>query len=95
MEKFPEQTIDIQKFDIESDAMFRNRTKKFDGGVLLNCLEIDKGLCLLLDSDVAEISRLKLDEAFKKLPRRGSDPAEIKQEFLRKKLLEDWLKGYM
>jgi hypothetical protein len=44
---------------------------------------------------VAEISRLKLDEAFKKVPRRGSDPAEIKQEFVRKKLLEDWLKGYM
>jgi hypothetical protein len=85
LEKFPEQTIDIQKFEVESDAIFRNRTKKFDGGVLINSLEIDKGLVIQLDSDLAEHCHLILEESIKRLPRKGADPNEMRMEIMRNK----------
>jgi hypothetical protein len=40
LEKNPELTIDIQKFDQEADPMFKERTMKFDNGMLLNTLVV-------------------------------------------------------
>jgi hypothetical protein len=37
--------------------MFKDRTKKFDSGMLLNTLVVNKGLTILLDSELAEHSR--------------------------------------
>jgi len=54
LEKNPELTIDLQRFEHEVDPMFKDRTQKFDRGMLLNTLVIGKGLDILLDSDIAE-----------------------------------------
>ena len=80
---------------MESDAIFRNRTKKFDGGVLINSLEIDKGLVIQLDSDLAEHCHLILEESIKRLPRKGADPNEMRMEIKRNKQRDDWVQGYL
>ena len=56
--------------------MFKDRTKKFDQGTLLNTLVIEKGLSILLDSDLAEYSKAVLDASVSKLPRKGT-PANL------------------
>ena len=54
LEQFPELTIDIQRFEVDHDPMFKEHTKRFDRGMLLNSLTIGKGLDIQLDSDLAE-----------------------------------------
>lgn len=72
LEKNPELTIDLQRFEQEVDPMFKDRTQKFDSGMLLNTLTVGRGLDILLDSDLAEYSRKILDESISRLPRKGT-----------------------
>ena len=56
LEKNPEM-LDVQRFDLEADPLFRQRTGKFDGGMLLNSIFVDRGLVTQLDSELSEASR--------------------------------------
>jgi hypothetical protein len=80
LEKNPEQTIDLQRFEQEVDPMFKDRTQKFDSGMLLNTLVVGKGLNILLDSDIAEISRKVLDESISRLPKKGTPQNLLDEE---------------
>lgn len=95
LEKNPELTIDIQKFDKEQDPMFKDRTKKFDQGMLLNRLVCDKGLVLELDSETAVHCRKVLDATFSKLPRKGTSAALLNKEKERDEKMFEWNLGYV
>ena len=75
---------------MEADPIFRNRTKKFDGGMIINSLEVDRGLTILLDSDLAEYCKQTLIEATKRLPKKGTDPSLLKLEQQRNQSRDEW-----
>ena len=52
--------------------MFKDRTKKFDNGMLLNTLIVGKGINILMDSDLADHSKLVLQQTFQRTPRKGT-----------------------
>ena len=72
--------LDVQRFDLEADPLFRQRTSKFDGGMLLNSIYIDRGLVTQLDSEMAESSRQLLIEATSRLPRKNASEEALHKE---------------
>lgn len=78
LEKFPELTIDLQKFEQEADPLFKDRTQKFDGGMLLQSLNVDRGLLLQLDSELAQKSKETIHDFTVRLPQKGT-PANLLQ----------------
>ena len=49
--------IDVQRFDLEADPMFRQRTKLFDMGMLMHSCTVDRGLVKQLDAELSEASK--------------------------------------
>ena len=72
LEKYPELTIDIQKFEQEADPLFKERTQKFDGGMLLQSLIIDRGILIQLDSEIAQKSKETIQAFTIRLPKKGT-----------------------
>lgn len=75
--------------------MFKDRTKKFDQGMLLNTLTIEKGLNIQIDSELAEYSKRLLDSSYSRLPKKGTAPNLLEQEQQRDQRREIWNKGYL
>jgi anion-transporting ArsA/GET3 family ATPase len=63
--------------------------------MLLNTLVVGKGLNILLDSDIAEVSKRILDESIQRLPRKGTAPNLLAQEADRDKKKLEWNQGYV
>jgi len=40
------EALDVQRFELEGDPLFRQRTKWFDGGMLFRTITVNKGLVI-------------------------------------------------
>lgn len=63
--------------------------------MLLNTLVVGKGLNILLDSDLAEQSKIVLEQAVSRLPRKGTPAHLLAQETERDLKKTEWSQGYL
>ncbi|CDW77428.1 condensin complex subunit 2 [Stylonychia lemnae] len=91
--------LDVTRFDIEAeiDPLFRQRTARFDESgaknLLINITNVDKGLNIQLDSEVAEANRIKMVKPHKR--KQDKSIEEIEQEKEDELKLQKWNSEYI
>lgn len=94
LEKYSD-NIDMQRFDLEGDPMFKQRTAQFDRGMLMNSILVDRGLVTQLDAELAEASKQLLITATSRLPRKNADLDALERERERNFKSKAWNNDYI